>query len=144
MTERRWRALPSVTARRYALLQVPAALALAVVLLSAVSRGWTTEQTAFTILALWIVKDVLLYPLLRRAYEGSDEIEAARWRGRVGRAEEDLTPCGFVLVAGERWRAEAVGGEPFIRAGERVRVEAIDGLRLTVRRAQGDEIVRST
>jgi len=51
--------------------------------------------------------------------------------GRVGVAKTDLDPQGTVLVAGEDWTAEAA--EP-VRAGERVRVVAVEGLRLRVRR----------
>jgi membrane-bound ClpP family serine protease len=39
---------------------------------------------------------------------------------------------GFVLVAGELWRAEPAVGEPLV-PGERVVVEGVDGLTLRVR-----------
>ncbi|MDR5689045.1 MAG: NfeD family protein, partial [Armatimonadota bacterium] len=51
--------------------------------------------------------------------------------GRVGVAKTDLDGQGLVLVAGEDWTAES--DEP-VRAGERVRVVAVEGLRLRVRR----------
>jgi membrane-bound serine protease (ClpP class) len=51
--------------------------------------------------------------------------------GRVGVAKTDLDPQGTVLVGGEDWTAEAA--EP-VRAGERVRVVGVEGLRLRVRR----------
>jgi membrane-bound serine protease (ClpP class) len=39
---------------------------------------------------------------------------------------------GFVFLHGELWRARSVDGEP-LEPGERVRVEAVDGLRVDVR-----------
>jgi membrane-bound serine protease (ClpP class) len=51
--------------------------------------------------------------------------------GQSGIADEDLGPEGWVRVQGERWRAVA---ETLVRAGERVRVAAVDGLKLRVRK----------
>lgn len=52
--------------------------------------------------------------------------------GQVGEARTDLTPTGTVFVGGTWWTAEAVEGE--IKAGERVEVVGMEGLRLKVRR----------
>jgi membrane-bound serine protease (ClpP class) len=52
--------------------------------------------------------------------------------GQEGVAAEPLDPEGWVLVAGERWRARS---EATVPAGDRVEVVAVDGLRLRVRRA---------
>jgi membrane-bound serine protease (ClpP class) len=56
---------------------------------------------------------------------------AAGLIGQSGVADEDLGPEGWVRVQGERWRAVA---ETLVRAGERVRVAAVDGLKLRVRK----------
>jgi membrane-bound serine protease (ClpP class) len=47
--------------------------------------------------------------------------------GAVGEVRRE----GLVFVNGELWQARAAGGEP-LRPGERVRVESLDGLTLTV------------
>jgi len=52
--------------------------------------------------------------------------------GATGRATTDLTPLGTVLVRSEDWTAEAENGP--IRAGEKVEVVGVDGVRLKVRR----------
>ena len=52
--------------------------------------------------------------------------------GEIGRAQERLSPSGTVLVHGEYWAADS--DEP-VDAGERIRVTAVQGLRLRVRRA---------
>ncbi|MGB9611435.1 MAG: NfeD family protein [Bryobacteraceae bacterium] len=53
--------------------------------------------------------------------------------GEIGVAQTPLRPGGTVFVRGEYWTAHS--DEP-IEAGERVRVEAVEGLRLKVRRAE--------
>ena len=53
--------------------------------------------------------------------------------GAHGEARTALDPDGQVLLGGALWRARLAGdGEP-LRPGDRVTVEAIDGLTLTVR-----------
>ncbi len=52
--------------------------------------------------------------------------------GQVGEARTDLAPIGTVFVGGTWWTAEAVDGE--IKAGEKVEVVAMEGLRLKVRK----------
>ncbi len=54
--------------------------------------------------------------------------------GAEGIAQTDLDPEGTVWVRGETWTARAAAGR--IAAGERVRVLAVEGLRLRVARAQ--------
>jgi membrane-bound ClpP family serine protease len=49
-----------------------------------------------------------------------------------------LHPDGVVRVAAEEWQALAAGG-PGIPAGTRVRVTAVDGLRITVEPVGHDE-----
>jgi membrane-bound serine protease (ClpP class) len=46
-------------------------------------------------------------------------------------ADGPLDPDGWVLVAGERWRATA---DRPVAAGERVKVVSVEGLALRVRR----------
>ncbi len=53
--------------------------------------------------------------------------------GGTGVAQTDLNPTGTVFLRGEYWKATA--DEP-IEAGTRVRVEAVQGLHLRVKRAQ--------
>jgi len=53
--------------------------------------------------------------------------------GQLGVAETEVRAGGWVKVAGERWRAEA--DEP-VAAGDKVRVTAVDGLTLRVRKGE--------
>jgi membrane-bound serine protease (ClpP class) len=56
------------------------------------------------------------------------EVGAQLIAGSVGEVRDN----GLVFVNGELWQARAAGGE-VLRPGERVRVESLDGLTLTVR-----------
>jgi len=53
--------------------------------------------------------------------------------GRLGEARTDIAPRGMVQVAGELWSAEVEDGELAVKAGERVEVVGVDGLRLSIR-----------
>ncbi|GAB4578854.1 MAG: nodulation protein NfeD [Anaerolineales bacterium] len=57
--------------------------------------------------------------------------------GRVGTAREDLNPTGIVQLAGEQWTAELAEGEGMIPKGARVKVVAIEGVRVVVRKKEG-------
>ena len=52
--------------------------------------------------------------------------------GSVGVVRRDLTPEGKVAVRGEYWDARSVDGT--LRAGDRVRVQGVEGRLLLVRR----------
>ena len=56
------------------------------------------------------------------------EVGAQLIAGSVGEVRDN----GLVFVNGELWQARTAGGE-VLRPGERVRVESLDGLTLTVR-----------
>lgn len=77
---------------------------------------------AFTIALVRLV----LQAQRRRAQTGREGLIAQR-----GRAETALSPEGWVVVQGERWRARAA--EP-VAAGEAVEVVAVEGLLLRVRK----------
>ena len=63
---------------------------------------------------------------------GEDEIV-----GSVGEVRRVIDPIGQVFVGGALWRARAADPDDPIEAGYRVRVEAIDGLTLTVTALEG-------
>ena len=73
--------------------------------------------------ALWAFAIGKAWQIRRQPVEMSPESIA----GAVGVVRQD----GLVFVNGELWRARTAGGET-LRPGERVRVESLDGLTLTV------------
>jgi len=54
--------------------------------------------------------------------------------GKVGVAVTDLAPEGIVRVESETWSASVEG--PGVRAGEKVQVLPVEGLRLRVRKME--------
>lgn len=52
--------------------------------------------------------------------------------GRLGRTEPDYEQNAYVMLDGERWRAQTVQGAPPLKSNQTVRVVAVKGLCLTV------------
>lgn len=94
--------------------------------------GWA----ALLALGAWVLKDVALFPFLRRAYEPREHAAGGELLGAVGRAEDDLAPRGYVRLGHELWQAECEPGATPIRVGDAVRVRAVEGLTLRVERAE--------
>jgi membrane-bound serine protease (ClpP class) len=56
--------------------------------------------------------------------------------GETGIAKDDLAPAGLIAVHGEIWRAIATNGP--VSAGSRVRIVGVEGLTLTVVKAEAE------
>lgn len=84
-------------------------------------------RMALLVVILWIVKDLLLFPTMRRYYRS--EPAERRIVGQRGTAVTDIAPTGFVRVGGELWQAAS---EQDIVAGSEIYVRDIHGLQLTV------------
>ena len=93
---------------------------------------------AAAILGAWILKDVVLYPRLRRTFEMPGRSHERGLVGATAVAEQDLGPEGYVRVRGELWRARVARGGAPLRAGQEIRVTRVDGMTLVVE-AQGRE-----
>lgn len=117
---------------RYLLMQVPGWLAVLVLLV--ILNAWLglPRWVGPIVLSAWILKDVLMYPLLRRAYHDDVPGPSQRLVGRTGTVERDLAPHGYVRVGNELWRGEALPEHGPVASGRRVRVRSIDGLTLMV------------
>lgn len=129
MNERGWTARIMV---RYALLQMPAVALLVVTLF--VLRRWVDLPAWFVwgLVALWVAKDVILFPFVWRAYDQKRPGETNSMVGARGIAEDRLAPSGYIRVYGELWQGEVMGGGPPIDKGEGVRVRGIRKLPLLV------------
>ncbi|MDI7259785.1 MAG: NfeD family protein [Thermodesulfobacteriota bacterium] len=82
---------------------------------------------------IWIVKDVVLFPFVWRAYERNHSKDLRFLVGNEGLVEERFAPSGYIRVHGELWRAETMEDSPSIEKGEAVSVRGIRGLVLLVR-----------
>lgn len=117
---------------RYALLQIPfTALVIAVLILV---RKWVDLPIWFIcgLVVLLVIKDVVMFPLVWRAYDPDSPGLTNTMEGARGKALNDLHPSGYVEIGAERWQAEIVEGSPPIKQGQRVRVHGIRGLTLLV------------
>ncbi len=119
--------------QRYLVAQIPGAVLVGVGLWLFWGQTGLPGWAGVLFFLFWIGKDVLLYPLMRRAYESS-EVRAQRLVGLRGVARADLAPDGQVDVQGEAWRARAVEGDEPIAAGTAVVVRGVDRFTLLVAR----------
>lgn len=117
---------------RYWLYQVPGWAILTAVLVAAHRYLSLSFSAAAAVFALWLVKDVLFYPVLARHYEPRSDAGQERLVGARGEARQRLNPRGYVALGPELWLAEAADGP--IAPGEEVVVESVEGLTLRVRR----------
>ena len=119
------------TFTRYFLLQIPDWLILTSIL---VWLGFLIDLPFWTgvgLLCFWVVKDFVLYPFVRSAYEPA-KTGTERLVGVQGKVEQTLDPRGYVRIHGELWRAEAEGAEQLLESGRAVTVRSVRGLMLIV------------
>ena len=128
----RIRNIPSRVYLRYGLLMVPGTLALILILI--VIRHWVVIPGWLfgAIVALAVVKDVIMFPFVWRAYDQNPQTVTGSMIGKHGLARDRLAPTGYIRVGGELWQAEKIGSGPPIEMGEWVQVEEIEGLKLFV------------
>ena len=118
----------------YTLLQIPDVVIVGLGLLALHEWLGLSRWIAISIFAVWIAKDVALYPLVRRAYQSdeSDKVGVRRVLGARGVATQDLDPEGWVRVSGELWRAKSLVTDARIMRGALVRVREVRGLTLLI------------
>ena len=85
---------------------------------------------ALLLLALWVARDLVTYPRMRRYYESQPP--ETRMLGKLGVAATDLAPSGFARVHGELWAAKLVRPQLRMMKGATLRVRGIHGLALVV------------
>jgi len=118
---------------KYFLLELPGQVTFILILVLA--RQWL-EAPAYLVwglLGFWVGKDIILFFYLWRFYDPNQYPDRFRMVGRKGFALTRLHPDGYVQVQGERWQACIDEEQASIEQGEVVCIEAISGLKLTVR-----------
>jgi membrane protein implicated in regulation of membrane protease activity len=115
---------------RYLLLQLPGWVLVALLLLALAARTQVPDWALWLAGVLWLLKDLVLFPPVWRAYAGT-----GGWPfspvGSSGVAVGEIAPRGLVRVRGETWQAVA-DSNASIKAGSPVRVIGRDGLTLRV------------
>lgn len=123
---------------RYLLFQIPGWIITAAVLFSLWHWQFIPAWLAVIGFFGWVLKDLLLYPFLRRAYETDAKSGSAALVGARGIAEQDLAPQGYIRVRGELWRAVASPPHRVVSAGTEVEIVSADGMQLFVRPVADD------
>lgn len=117
---------------KYLVLQVPGWLGVGALLAAGV-RWWELDpRLGAGLFAAWVVKDLALFPVLRRAYEPAEASPAEALVGAHGVVMRALEPAGTVRLGAELWSARVASGEDPLAAGTAVRVRAVRGLTLWV------------
>jgi membrane protein implicated in regulation of membrane protease activity len=119
------------SAIRYALFQIPDTALLIMILIAL--KHWLDLPAwiMWGLIAVWVAKDILMFPFVWRAYDSTAMSGPRFLIGRQGVAEEQLAPTGYIRVSDELWRVEVIGGR-VIEKGEPVRIRGIRGLILLV------------
>ncbi len=123
---------------RYLLLQLPG-WGLAGLVLYGLHRwaelpGWI----AGGVFALVVVKDAVLYPLVRQALAAPPRSGASSLVGARAVVVSRLAPEGRVQMGPELWFAETRAGRGPIEAGDPVTIREVRGLTLVVEPAGGE------
>ena len=84
------------------------------------------------IISAWVVKDILAFPFVWRAYDRPSRGDPRHLIGTEAIAEERIAPFGHVRVHGEIWQAEVKGASSAIEKGEKVSIQGMKGLVLLV------------
>jgi membrane protein implicated in regulation of membrane protease activity len=117
---------------RYTAFQLPG---LAIMVLgAAVATRWfeVPEWIALCAIGLWMLKDAVMFPFVRKAYEPGDGSHPRELAGAAGTAKDTLAPTGYVQISSELWRAECGPAHAPIEVGARIRVVEVRGLTVVV------------
>lgn len=124
--------IPHRVTLKYFLLQLPA-LALVLFVIHHINERFELPlMMTWGTIAAWIVKDILILPLVWRSYESRGESAMEKMRGRRGTVHRRLEPAGMIKIGGELWQGEVKGAPSIIEAGEPVTVVGHEGLKLLV------------
>ena len=117
---------------KYWALQVPGTVLL--ILMLHLLQDYLSIPTwlLWSIVGFWVLKDVVLYPIVWRSYDPGYPAMLHSLEGEQGVATERLDPSGYVRVHGELWRAELARGARAVDKNERIQVQAMRGLTLIV------------
>ncbi len=114
---------------KYSLLQLPEIVVLLLIL--ALLRQWINIPmwTVWIVTSLLVMINIILYPFVWRAYDTNPPNSIC---GSQGIAADRLSPCGYVRINGELWRAKISDDNSVIAKGEVVTVKGMSGLTLIV------------
>lgn len=118
---------------RYIAFNIPGLVLVSIVVFLLQHWNIISVGLAWLLLALWMIKDAVLFPFTRTAYEDPPSSGPQGLVGSEGVASTDLDPKGLVVVQGERWQAFTRDGG-LIERHRSVRVCDTRGIILVVER----------
>jgi len=121
--------------RRYLLFQLPDAAAGGLVVTLLVHFDVVSPRVGGLIFALWVLKELVLFPFVRSAYEqssphGTEALVGAEGVVTAALGEDGM--AGFVRVGSELWRARPASETEPPPIGASIRVDAVEGYTLVV------------
>ncbi len=122
---------------RYLALQASGWVLASLLLGALVYADFLATWLAVVLVAALVIKDLFVFPYVRRAYEGGISHGAGDLMGVEGRVEAPLTPEGYLRVGSERWHARLVGDVRSLSAGQLAIVRDIENLTLLVEPVEG-------
>ncbi len=129
--------LPPKTRRsilvKYTLYQIPDTALAFLVLWILVEWADVAPWIAGSLAILWILKDILMFPVLWHSFGGTDASYPLSLVGAEGIVTERCDPNGYVQVRGETWKAESDERGTVIDAGVFIVVTGSRGLTLDVK-----------
>ena len=117
---------------KYSLIQLPALVVIVFILMLVRQRISIPLWLVWCLIGLWIIKDLILYPFVWRAYDWEPSGEGDMMTGFRGIAKERIDPSGYIIVRGELWQARVIENGVAIEKGESVLVKAREGLALRI------------
>ena len=117
---------------RYLLFQLPELVLVGMALLILVGLNVLTGNVGWLLFALWVLKEGVLFPFVRRAYEPSDPSGVASLLGATGIVTDRLDLAGTVRIGPELWTARLEAGSDPAEIGTTVCVKSVEGLTLHV------------
>ena len=122
---------------RYARYQIPGILIICLLYLLIYELTGFSFRLFLFILAGWILKDILFYPFVWKAYAVKHKSADDKLLGAEGVVRTSLNPTGYVQVNGELWKATSGNRDATLETGCKILVSGVSGLELTVVPASG-------
>lgn len=119
---------------RYILLQVPGIIIFSIAVFAGVSVAGISHWYTGLAVMLWIIKDIIMFPLTWKSYSPHNPHGVDALLGSKGTVQSVSEESIYVRIGMELWKARCPGYEG-INPGDRVEVTGNNGLELIIKPA---------
>jgi membrane protein implicated in regulation of membrane protease activity len=123
---------------RYFLLQLPGMAIFGAIVVLSYHLTFLPSWLAWAVCAVWIIKDIVFYPMVWQAYDPDRQKDRNTMLGKICITTEKLNPEGYVEVNGESWKAVAEISYSPIGKGKEVIITGVEGLKVFVKPVESD------